>query len=349
LRRPSGRFSPLLAVFLVAAIAAAPAAAAGGELDAVRARGETLRASARGALLELYAAQSALDGARAEESTLRARATALDAQATSARRRAGLLRRSAAAVQRRVHRTLRALYVDGDVDPVAVILGATSLDAAMEGIDSLRHATGRQRRLAAELRRASARVRRVRLVLAGRVKALEAARRDAAAATARLEVAVAARAATLADVRRRLDLTERQAGTLEARARAASAAAASIAAPPAARETAATPAPAPAAVPVAETPAVRPAPGTSRSLVVSAVAYHLPGRTASGLPVGVGVIAVDPRVIPLGTRVYVPGYGPAVAADVGSAVIGNVIDLWMPSATQARAWGRRTVSITVYG
>lgn len=82
---------------------------------------------------------------------------------------------------------------------------------------------------------------------------------------------------------------------------------------------------------------------------MDAVAYHLPGYTASGLPVGVGVIAVDPRVIPLGTKVYVPGYGPAVAADTGSAIIGNIIDLWMPSTAQARAWGRRTVTITVYG
>jgi len=79
------------------------------------------------------------------------------------------------------------------------------------------------------------------------------------------------------------------------------------------------------------------------------VAYHLPGRTASGLPVGVGVIAVDPTVIPLGTRVFVPGYGAAVAADVGSAIRGNIIDLWMPSTAAARAWGRRTVTITVYG
>jgi 3D (Asp-Asp-Asp) domain-containing protein len=349
LRRPSGRFWPLLAVFLLAATAAAPAAGAGGELDAARARGETLRASAHGALLELYSAQSALDRARADESALRARAVALTAQAASARRRAGLLRRSAAAVERRVHRTLRALYVEGDVDPVAVILGATSLDAAMEGIDSLRHATGQQRRLAVELRDASVRLRRMRRVLARRVEALETARRDAAAATTRLEDAVAARASTLTEVRRRVDLTERQAATLEARARAASAAAASIVSPPAARETAATPPPAPASAPASDAANARPAPGASRALVVSAVAYHLPGRTASGLPVGVGVIAVDPRVIPLGTRVYVPGYGPAVAADVGSAVVGNVIDLWMPSTAQARAWGRRTVSITVYG
>jgi 3D (Asp-Asp-Asp) domain-containing protein len=81
---------------------------------------------------------------------------------------------------------------------------------------------------------------------------------------------------------------------------------------------------------------------------VDAVAYHLKGRTASGLPVGVGVIAVDPTVIPLGTRVFVPGYGSAVAADVGSAIKGAIIDLWMPSTAQALAWGRRTVTITIY-
>ena len=47
-------------------------------------------------------------------------------------------------------------------------------------------------------------------------------------------------------------------------------------------------------------------------MTVSAVAYSLPGRTASGLPVGHGIVAVDPSVIPLGTRMYVPGYGEAV-------------------------------------
>ena len=77
---------------------------------------------------------------------------------------------------------------------------------------------------------------------------------------------------------------------------------------------------------------VAPAPARTgtRTLVVDAVAYHLTGHTASGLPVAVGVVAVDPRVIPLGTRLFVPGYGRAVAADVGSAVKGNIIDLWMP-------------------
>ena len=86
----------------------------------------------------------------------------------------------------------------------------------------------------------------------------------------------------------------------------------------------------------------------SYRLRVDAVAYHLPGRTASGLPVRKGIVAVDPELIPLGTRLFVPGYGNAVAADVGTAIKGRIIDLWMPSDAQARQWGRKTVVITIH-
>lgn len=86
----------------------------------------------------------------------------------------------------------------------------------------------------------------------------------------------------------------------------------------------------------------------SYRLKVDAVAYHLPGKTASGLPVGKGIVAVDPKLIPLLTRLYVPGYGRAIAADVGTAIKGRIIDLWMPSTAAARKWGRRTVTITIY-
>lgn len=84
-------------------------------------------------------------------------------------------------------------------------------------------------------------------------------------------------------------------------------------------------------------------------LRVDAVAYHLPGRTALGMPVRKGVVAVDPALIPLGTRMQVPGYGQSIAADVGTAIKGPIIDLWMPTDRAARKWGRRTVTITVYG
>jgi 3D (Asp-Asp-Asp) domain-containing protein len=83
-------------------------------------------------------------------------------------------------------------------------------------------------------------------------------------------------------------------------------------------------------------------------LKVDAVAYSLPGSTALGVPVRKGVVAVDPKLIPLGTKLHVPGYGPGLAADVGYAIKGKVIDLWFPSMAGARQWGRRTVMITVY-
>jgi 3D (Asp-Asp-Asp) domain-containing protein len=83
-------------------------------------------------------------------------------------------------------------------------------------------------------------------------------------------------------------------------------------------------------------------------LKVDAVAYSLPGSTALGVPVRKGVVAVDPKLIPLGTKLHVPGYGPGLAADVGYAIKGKVIDLWFPSIAKARQWGRRTVTITVY-
>ncbi|MBN2248205.1 MAG: G5 domain-containing protein [Coriobacteriia bacterium] len=74
-----------------------------------------------------------------------------------------------------------------------------------------------------------------------------------------------------------------------------------------------------------------------------------------GIPAGWGVIAVDPSVIPLGTRLYVPGYGYAYAADTGGAIKGARIDVcyWSggPSVAHATAmgWGRRTITVTILG
>jgi 3D (Asp-Asp-Asp) domain-containing protein len=70
-------------------------------------------------------------------------------------------------------------------------------------------------------------------------------------------------------------------------------------------------------------------------------------RTATGRRVGVGVVAVDPRFIPLGTRLYVEGYGFAVAGDTGSAIKGDRIDLGMDSDGAASQFGRRTVHVII--
>jgi 3D (Asp-Asp-Asp) domain-containing protein len=86
----------------------------------------------------------------------------------------------------------------------------------------------------------------------------------------------------------------------------------------------------------------------TRTLTVTSTGYSLKGRTATGLPVGLGIVAVDPAVIPLGTRLTIPGYGEGIAADTGGAVQGMTIDLWFPTLTAAMAWGRRTVTVTLH-
>ncbi|MFS8542968.1 MAG: 3D domain-containing protein, partial [Limnochordales bacterium] len=62
---------------------------------------------------------------------------------------------------------------------------------------------------------------------------------------------------------------------------------------------------------------------------------------------GPGVVAVDPGVIPLGTRVYIPGYGIALAADVGSAIRGHRIDLAFDTYREALHYGRRWVKVYI--
>ena len=84
-----------------------------------------------------------------------------------------------------------------------------------------------------------------------------------------------------------------------------------------------------------------------RTLTVTAYAYCINGRTASGAYTSKGCIAVDPRVIPMGSKIYIPGYGWGKAMDTGGSVKGNVIDVWFPSNSECMQWGVRTVKITV--
>ncbi len=82
----------------------------------------------------------------------------------------------------------------------------------------------------------------------------------------------------------------------------------------------------------------------------TATAYSLRGRTASGKPVARGLIAADPSVLPLGTRVRVEAgsfSGEYEVADTGGAVKGHRIDIWTPTAREALQFGRRVVKLTV--
>lgn len=92
----------------------------------------------------------------------------------------------------------------------------------------------------------------------------------------------------------------------------------------------------------------------AKTLVVSATGYStqqagLSTHTSSGIDLrkNPNVIAVDPSVIPIGTRVEIPGQGVFVAGDTGGAIKGNKIDIHFSSVSQALSWGRRTVTITI--
>jgi resuscitation-promoting factor RpfB len=69
------------------------------------------------------------------------------------------------------------------------------------------------------------------------------------------------------------------------------------------------------------------------------------GVTATGTRAGRGIVAVDPRIIPLGSRLYIPGYGYAVAGDTGGAIIGARIDLGMDTDRECMNFGRREVIV----
>lgn len=88
----------------------------------------------------------------------------------------------------------------------------------------------------------------------------------------------------------------------------------------------------------------------SKARSFRATAYCLKGKTASGKRVKRGLIAADPRVLPLGTKVELTAgkySGEYLVADTGGLVKGSKIDIWVPSCGEARRWGKRNVKLTV--
>lgn len=83
-----------------------------------------------------------------------------------------------------------------------------------------------------------------------------------------------------------------------------------------------------------------------------ATAYCLRGKTASGSYVRRGIVAADPRVIPLGTRIQVNAgsySGIYTVTDTGGVIKGRILDIWVPSCSEAIRFGRRNISVSVLG
>ncbi|MEA4924477.1 MAG: 3D domain-containing protein [Syntrophomonadaceae bacterium] len=96
--------------------------------------------------------------------------------------------------------------------------------------------------------------------------------------------------------------------------------------------------------------------GSGRVLTMVATAYcgcykcnypYYGAPSYIGLPLAKGIVAVDPKVIPMGTKLYVEGYGEAIAADQGNAIKGNRIDLYFDSHQAALNYGMKTVKVTI--
>lgn len=90
----------------------------------------------------------------------------------------------------------------------------------------------------------------------------------------------------------------------------------------------------------------------SAAMSFSATCYCLKGKTASGAMVRRGIVAADPRILPLGTRISVSGSshsGTYLVADTGGVIKGRIIDIWVPSCAEAIRHGRRKITVTVLG
>lgn len=304
------------------------------QADALRAQNEALAAGSQSALAGLTTIESRLAQARAELASFRARSAQVRARRRAVGEELRIVRGALGATHKALATRLQTLYEEGHTDVLAVILGAASLDDALNAVETLDLAARQDEDLLLRARRTTKRLAQLSSTLASRQRELDQLAVARAAATASLVAARDERLRTIAALRATQHTNAGRIDALGERARVL----ASVQALPRT----------PVSTPGAPSLPAGPASSGVRSLTVHATAYALPGRTASGRSVGWGVVAVDPSVIPLGSRLAIPGYGMGVAADTGGAIIGARIDVWFPTVAQALEWGTRTVTVTVY-
>lgn len=314
-----------------------PPAAAG-----LRAESGSLAARASTATLELYALETELGRARTELARLVAERDALAREQASARAQLTVAKRAVRVSQTQLAELVRALYEQPDQDPLAILLASGSIEEAFAGLDSLSRAAGQNNRIVEQAGLARKRLGELDARLAKRAADLARLTAAADARAGALAATAAERRRFIGSLRARLGANRARIAAIEEQARRAEArtTALAAAAPPPATVLAPDTAPAEIATPLATATG-------SRTLTVTSSGYALRGRTATGIPTAPGVVAVDPSVIPLGTRMSIPGYGIGIAADTGGAIQGNTIDLWFPTTADALQWGRRTVTITL--
>jgi 3D (Asp-Asp-Asp) domain-containing protein len=343
--RLAAAFTAVLLVASVPVAVGADSTALRAQADGLRARSGSLEARASSATLELYALETELSRARAELAAIEARRQQLAREQASARAQLAAARKAMRHSHAQLSDLARALYERPNHDPIAILLAADSLEQALAGLDGIDRAAGQANRILERARAAKQRLAAADARLSARAAELTRAASAAEAEAASLESTLASRRQFVAGLRREQGLNAARIASIESQARAAERRAATVvAAASAAAPTPETSEPGVEA-PAARAPVVLAGPGT---LTVSSTGYAIKGHTATGIPTAPGVVAVDPSVIPLGTRLTIPGYGTGIAADTGGAIRGAKIDLWFPTRAQALAWGHRTVTITIH-
>jgi 3D (Asp-Asp-Asp) domain-containing protein/peptidoglycan hydrolase CwlO-like protein len=329
-----------LAAALVAAVV--PTAGGAGPGDSLRAKAaelaqanSILASRSRGAVISLYGLDSQLARAQAQVAGLESKLAGLRRQRRAVGQQVAIARDVVAKADRNLARRLQTLYEQGDSNAIEVVLGATSLDNALSDLETLNSSADADRSVVSQATAARRALVRLGRTLARRDASLRHLETSARAAAASLARTRSERVTYLGRLAAQRQLNSSQIASLQEEAVAVEAQARQVAI-----QSAGSGLPAP---PTAPPPVV-----SGNTLTVVATGYSLSGRTATGAPVGWGVVAIDPSVIPLGTRLTIPGYGEGVAADTGGGVRGAMIDLWFPSPGQAAAWGRRTVTITLH-
>ena len=293
----------------------------------LRAGAASLDRRATNATLELYALETELRRAQGDLDALAARRAQVARDRAATQQQLEIAEQAVLSSESQLAVLVRALYERPDeADPLAVLLSAESLDEAVAGLDSLSRVAGENNRIIEQARGTRTKLAALGARLAEQEDELNRLAAAAEQHAAELAATAAARTSFVSGLRQRQGLTaarlaEAEAGTAEKRT-------ASISEPE-------------------PTPPAAIAESGPRTITVRATGYTLRGRTSTGMRTGPGVVAVDPSVIPLGTRLTIPGYGTGVAADTGGAMRGNEIDLWFATMQQARAWGRRTVTVTI--
>jgi cystine transport system substrate-binding protein len=353
-RRPA--FFVLLVGFVAGLALLATSASAGpsdlrDEADRLGDASEQLGTRESAALLELFALESRLRRLERRSVSLERRLAELVELRDAAERQLLVVRTSSSNAQQALADRVVALYVGGTPTPLEIILGSSSVDELVDAVDAVERLAEHDSQLIAALRESRKELSTARKQLVDSSAEVEELLVTAREEGERARQARDEQASYIATLREQQALNNAQIDALLVRAAAAEQTAAELASESAeATVIQPEPQPQPEAATEEPSPATQPAnsAGPGRRVTVSATMYCLRGTTATGISVAPGVVAVDPSFIPLGTRMHIPGYGPGVAADTGGAVIGWTIDMWVASCDRALAFGRRSVTITIY-